>query len=441
MKSEKIPDIRPTIRFSEFVVTSEWRFKPFSEVYTFKSTNSLSRDQLNYKNGLAKNIHYGDIHTKFSPLFNIENENVPYINPSVSLYKIESDNYCKEGDVIFADASEDLKDVGKSIEIVNLNNNKVLSGLHTILARQIQNDLIVGFGGYLFQSSRIRFQIRKESQGTKVFSISPRRLSNIQICFPSDKNEQQNIVDCLTSLDELITAENQKLHKFKMHKKGLMQQLFPAEGETLPQLRFPEFRYAPEWEERQLSQLTTKISDGIHTTPVYVENGEYAFINGNNLINGKIVIDEKTKRVNLTEYNKHKKPLNINSILLSINGTIGNLALFQDEQVILGKSACFINVDRKSVNRLFIYYIIQTDKINGIFNAELTGSTIKNLSLGTIKKLQLLVPALPEQQKIAACLSTLDEQIAVQSQKIDALKAQKKGLMQQLFPSVDEMQE
>jgi len=206
----------------------------------------------------------------------------------------------------------------------------------------------------------------------------------------------------------------------------------------VPGLRFPEFRDAGEWEERQLSHLTTKISDGIHTTPVYDKNGEYAFINGNNLVHGRILIDEKTKRVNLGEFNKHKKPLDENSILMSINGTIGNLAFFRGEQVILGKSACFIKIDSRLANKFLIYNMLQTEKVKHLFTSELTGSTIKNLSLATIKNIALRVPTLPEQQKIADCLSSLDELITTQAQKIDTLKAHKKGLMQKLFPAEGE---
>jgi len=172
----------------------------------------------------------------------------------------------------------------------------------------------------------------------------------------------------------------------------------------------------------------------------YDKTGEYAFINGNNLANGKITINEKTKRVNLAEFNRHKNPLDASSILISINGTIGNIAIFRGEKVILGKSACFINVDRKLVIKLFIYYLLQTDNVKSFFDTELTGSTIKNLSLGTIKNIQLLVPALPEQQKVADCLSCIDELIAAQTQKLAALKAHKQGLMQKLFPSPAEVE-
>ncbi|WP_020607689.1 restriction endonuclease subunit S [Spirosoma spitsbergense] len=119
----------------------EWEEKRLGELYSFKSTNSYSREKLNYEVGEVKNIHYGDIHTKFKTLFNTAEEYVPYLNPDISVERVTDENYCKEGDMIFADASEDINDVGKSIEIVNLNGDKVLSGLHTILAGAFQNYL------------------------------------------------------------------------------------------------------------------------------------------------------------------------------------------------------------------------------------------------------------------------------------------------------------
>jgi type I restriction enzyme S subunit len=266
------------------------------------------------------------------------------------------------------------------------------------------------------------------------FNISISQFLSTAVWRPHE-TEQQKIASCLSSVDELMAAQGRKVDALKTHKKGLMQQLFPREGETQPRLRFPEFQNAGEWEESQLAKLTTRISDGIHTTPNYQENGEYAFINGNNLVNGKILIDEKTKRVNVDEFKKHRKPLDANSILMSINGTIGNLAFYRNEDVILGKSACFINVDIGVVDRIFIYNLLQTDKVKNAFTTELTGSTIKNLSLGAIKGVLISVPTLPEQQRIATCLSSLDTLITAETQKLESLKTHKRGLMQQFFPS------
>lgn len=113
----KVKKIIPELRFPEFVNNGEWKLEPLSKIYSFKVTNSFSRDKLNYDKGSVKNIHYGDIHTKFSTLFDITKESVPFINSDVSIERINDDNYCVEGDMIFADASEDIDDVGKSIEI------------------------------------------------------------------------------------------------------------------------------------------------------------------------------------------------------------------------------------------------------------------------------------------------------------------------------------
>ena len=125
----------------------------------FKVTNSFSRENLNYEYGTVKNIHYGDIHTKFQTLFDINCESVPFINEEIDISRISDENYCKNGDIIFADASEDLNDVGKSIEIINTNGEKLLSGLHTLLARPKEDIFHLGFSGYLFKP---KFRNRKK---------------------------------------------------------------------------------------------------------------------------------------------------------------------------------------------------------------------------------------------------------------------------------------
>src|SRR5690554_478678 len=125
----------PKFRFPEFENDGEWAEKKLGEVFEFKNTNSLSRANLNDKEGEVKNIHYGDIHSKFATLLDISKEVVPFINIGALKNEIKADSFCKEGDLILADASEDLKDIGKSIEIVELKNEKLVSGLHTLLAR------------------------------------------------------------------------------------------------------------------------------------------------------------------------------------------------------------------------------------------------------------------------------------------------------------------
>ena len=197
----------PELRFPNF--TDAWEQRKLGECVKFKVTNSFSRENLNYENGQARNIHYGDIHTKFQALFDIAKEKVPFINSEMNLDKISEDFYCKEGDLVFADASEDLKDVGKSIEIINLNNEKVLSGLHTLLARPSEKKFSKGFNGCLFQSSNIRLQIQKQAQGSKVLSINAGRLSTIVLSFPALK-EQTLIGNFFRQLDAAIASHQRK---------------------------------------------------------------------------------------------------------------------------------------------------------------------------------------------------------------------------------------
>jgi type I restriction enzyme S subunit len=217
----------PKFRFREFKNEGVWLKETVGDVYDFKVTNSFAREYLNYENGTVKNIHYGDIHTKFNTLFDINRENVPFINTDVSIDKIRKECYCNVGDIVFADASEDMNDVGKSIEIVNLNKEKLVSGLHTLLARQKGKKLAIGFGGYLFKSDWVRKQIQREAQGAKVIGISATRISNVQISYPKNHKEQEAISLCLSSLDEVIISQTEKIKQLKQHKQGMIQGLFP----------------------------------------------------------------------------------------------------------------------------------------------------------------------------------------------------------------------
>ncbi|MBX2899702.1 MAG: restriction endonuclease subunit S [Cyclobacteriaceae bacterium] len=185
---------------------------------------SLSRDFLNYEEGKVKNIHYGDIHTQFKTLFNITQERVPYINSTVKIDKITTENYCQVGDLVIADASEDYSDIGKAIEIIELDNEKVLSGLHTILARPEKSKIQIGFGGYLMKVEYIQMQIRKIAQGTKVLGLSSKKLSEIVFYLPS-KKEQEKIVSFLIAIDEKINRTENQIQQTQEWKKGLLQNM------------------------------------------------------------------------------------------------------------------------------------------------------------------------------------------------------------------------
>ena len=181
-----------------------------------------------------------------------------------------------------------------------------------------------------------------------------------------------------------------------------------------------------------LEEITTKIGDGIHATPNYSNNGEYYFINGNNIRDGRIIITEETKNVDISEFKRYRKDLGESTVLLSINGTIGNLALYRGEPVILGKSVAYLNI-RDQIEKTYLHHALQTDLVANQFNDGITGTTINNLGLGTIRNTQIALPPLPEQRAIATALSDADGLIGALDALIEKKRAIKQAAMQQLL--------
>lgn len=177
-----------------------------------------------------------------------------------------------------------------------------------------------------------------------------------------------------------------------------------------------------EWKEYKLGEITTEIGDGIHGTPNYSEDGDFYFINGNNISNGRVIIKDDTKRVDRTEFEKYKKPLSDRTILLSINGTIGNVAFYNNEKCILGKSACYFNL-KENVDKHFVYYTF----LAGDFQSHLlniaTGTTIQNVPLKGLRDSTILLPPLDEQKRIASILSSLDDKIDLLNRENATLEA------------------
>ncbi len=432
MSKQEKKGLMPELRFPEFLDKGKWECKRFDKVYSFKVTNSLSRDKLNYQQGVVKNIHYGDIHTKFSTLFDIQKEIVPYINSNESLKKIRPESYCIEGDIIFADASEDVDDVGKSIEIVSLHDEKLLSGLHTLLARQKKKKLITGFGGYLFKSNAIRQQIKRESQGAKVLGISAGRLSSINVTYPINKKEQQKIADCLSSLDQLIAAHTKKHEALQRYKKGLLQNLFPAEGETVPKLRFPEFRGTGEWIEKILKNVVDYENGKAHEQDID-EAGTFV------VVNSKFISSEGEVKKFSNTANLLAKKGDILMVLSDVpNGRAIAKCFFvdKDNTYTVNQRICKLTANINNVSKMLFYVFNR----NSYFLAFDDGVKQTNLKKNDVLNCPIRLPKYKkEQQKIADCLSSIDKLTTSQSQKIKALKDHKKALMQRLFPSMDEV--
>jgi len=200
----------------------DWRFMKFSDVYELLPTNSFSREKMSNTNGIIHNIHYGDIHTRFSTILDVESATIPYI---INSFETTNFTYCIDGDLIIADASEDYKDIGKAIEIVNVGQKIIVAGLHTILARNTSNLISLMYSGYMMQSALVHKQIQTLAAGAKVLGISKSNIASIVVPIP-DKDEQSKIVMLLHNLDNIISLENDKLDHLAIYKKGLLQQMF-----------------------------------------------------------------------------------------------------------------------------------------------------------------------------------------------------------------------
>ena len=192
-----------------------------------------------------------------------------------------------------------------------------------------------------------------------------------------------------------------------------------------------------EWPLVSLAEISERIGDGLHGTPEYSEYGEYYFINGNNLENGEITIKESTKKVDSTEYLKHKKELNSNAVLVSINGTIGNVALFNGEEVVLGKSACYINL-KQGIHRDFVAYSLSSHQFQEYIERCATGSTIKNVSLKMMREFNFRMPVEEtEQINAVSSIRNLDNKIQLNRQTNQTLEAMAQALFKSWFVDFD----
>ncbi|RXK05988.1 type I restriction endonuclease subunit S [Halarcobacter ebronensis] len=185
------------------------------------------------------------------------------------------------------------------------------------------------------------------------------------------------------------------------------------------------------WEVLDLKSISSKIGDGLHGTPKYIDGGEYFFINGNNLVNGMIEIDQKTKRTNKEEYEKYKKELNENTIFLSINGTLGNIAFYNEEKIFLSKSVCYINV-LENYYKVFIACLFKSDYFKQYLFNYANGTTIKNLSLKAIRELSFPISK-NICEKFSHIVKPIFEQIQQNQQQNQILKQQRDALLPKLI--------
>ena len=188
-----------------------------------------------------------------------------------------------------------------------------------------------------------------------------------------------------------------------------------------------------EWKEYKLMNICTELSDGLHKAPKFVSGGDYIFVNAKNISNGFIVDNDPTKKSTYEEYVKYSSPLNETTVLYSIDGTIGNIALYRGEKCILGKGACYLNPNPTKLDRMYLYYELQAPHFKLYIDKMSTGSTIKHISLKTMRNYEMKVPSINTQQRIVSILKSLDDKIEINRRINENLEQQAQALFKSWF--------
>lgn len=419
MQPEKKTGFVPKLRFPEFSGTTEWKFVPLNKLA--KRCTQKNRSGA-ITRVLTNSAEYGVVDQR------------DYFDKDIATQgNLESYYVVEKGDYVYNPRISTSAPVGP----ISKNNvaTGVMSPLYSVFRfGEANND----FYAYYFKTTGWHQYMRQASStGARHDRMAISNVDFMAMPLPvSTPEEQQKIAKLLVSLDERLGLEIQKLDTLKLHKRGLIQQLFPTDGEAVPALRFPEFREDGEWEKKQLSQLGELVS-GLTYSPEDVRDAGLLVLRSSNVQNGRITLDDNIYvRTDIQGAN----PTHENDILICVrNGSkslIGKNALIPE-----GMPPCthgaFMTIFR-SKSAKFIFQLFQTDAYAKQVSADL-GATINSINGNQLKKYIFFIPKPPEQKKIADFLASLDAIIDAQSQKVDSLKIHKNGLMQRLFPKMDEV--
>ncbi|MBW7942417.1 MAG: restriction endonuclease subunit S [Candidatus Kuenenia stuttgartiensis] len=257
--------------------------------------------------------------------------------------------------------------------------------------------------------------------------ITGGQLKNLELFFPSSLKEQQKIASCLSSLDEVITAESQKLDVLKEHKKGLLQNLFPQEGEKVPKMRFKEFK--GEWEEKKLGEVATFVNE---KTPL--ENLSISsYISTENILPDFAGVTSASKLPTSGNFTKYRK----GDVLISNIRPYLKKVWFSDKEG-AGSNDVFVVRTKSDIQDFFLSFLLKNDNFINYVMVGAKGVKMPGGDKDLISKYPISFPSKTEQQKIASGLSSLDEIIQAQAEKIELLQLHKKGLLQGLFPKMND---
>ena len=384
----------------------DWKLQTFDETFRVISNNTLSRENLNNRGGAVRNIHYGDILTKFPEVLDCNEEEIPYVN-ELSLLS-SSTQLLQDGDIVVADTAED-ETVGKVIEVQNLGDSKLVAGLHTIPCRVKKGDFAPGWLGYYMNSDLFHNQILPYITGIKVSSISKGAISKTLILVPPF-DEQEKIVQSLNKIQLLMTAETKVVNKIKLVKNGCLSKMFPQKDDTVPKMRLPGFTEA--WEQRKLGEVCQEFKSGTSLKADQIDTaGDYPVYGGNGL------------RGYTSDYNHDGEFALIGrqgALCGNMNYSVGK-AYFTEHAVVVDAD---INNDIK-----FLYYMLDTMNL-GQYSDQ---SAQPGLAVNKLVKLENLFPTKEEQRRIGRYFSNIDNLITLHQCKCDKYSNIKKGMMSDLL--------
>ena len=384
----------PALRFPEF--SGKWEKFRVSDFIEFFPTNSLSWDQLEYRGAGLLNLHYGMIHNGLPVQVDVSKNALPSIKED---YYPKKYTLCKEGDIAFADASEDTNDVGKAIEFNNCAGKSIVCGLHTIHGRDRLGLTSIGFKGYLFSSKVYHDQIKAIAQGTKVFSIKASNFDEVILGLPK-KEEQKKISSLSMAIDDRILTQSKIIEDKETLYKAISNILFSHYANSSPTYQLGDLAnlYQPE------TIPSTKLS----------RSGRYLVYGANGIIG------------RYDKYNHEKS-----QICLTCRGnTCGKINFSQPYSWITG-NAMVINIDNNTnnIDKRFLYHYMK----NYNFTPFISGSGQPQIIRSTVEKLPVLNVNIQTQKKIASILDSIVISIDIARKKVDMDQNVKKYLLENLF--------
>lgn len=418
--------MEPKIRFKGF--EGEWKKVKFLEIFEFLKNNSLSRAELSSKGDFI-NIHYGDILIKYGDLVNIQNEELTYIRDcriGQTLYKMCS---LQNGDIIIADAAEDYS-VGKCSEIVNIGNNKVVSGLHTIPCRPLIT-FAQGYLGHYINSNSYHNQLLPLIQGSKISSISKKALSQTSVFVPSYE-EQQTIASYFRILDAKLQAYAKKVESLKKLKSASLVAMFPQQGETTPKVRFKGFE--GEWSKEILGNIA-KFSKGQgYSKSDLREDGHPIILYGRMYTKYQFTINNVDTFAYLKEASVFSEG---NEIIMPASGEtpedIARASAVLKKGIILGGDLNIMHFDLKKHSTPFIALAITYSNTHYDLSKCAQGKSVVHLHNEAISKATITLPSYEEQQAIASFFRTLNRKIALETARLEKLKQIKLACLDKMF--------